>query len=272
MSAPDLIKIADLGVSTVLHVRQLARTQIGTPLYLAPEIWKNRPYDQKCDMWSLGVLLYEMMTFTYPFTGRTQRDIAQRTCAGYFPQPRGYSSELTSILRRLLQVNPLLRPSVDELLNTQSVKKRMELISCCLDDNAAEGHDSGRLLSTIKVPRNMRNVNLPNPSYGKKANIVKPLEQRMHLKQGAPLRKQLSQISSPELKMICDRDWWSPNKRPKECLSDSENDDPNTHCVAPCEPRSARPVIQRPMPNLLPKPRRPGMAMVNPRLRHLAFR
>ena len=272
LSAPDLIKIADLGVSTVLHVRQLARTQIGTPLYLAPEIWKNRPYDQKCDMWSLGVLLYEMMTFTYPFTGRTQRDIAQRTCAGYFPQPRGYSSELTSILRRLLQVNPLLRPSVDELLNTQSVKKRMELISCCLDDNAAEGHDSGRLLSTIKVPRNMRNVNLPNPSYGKKANIVKPLEQRMHLKQGAPLRKQLSQISSPELKMICDRDWWSPNKRPKECLSDSENDDPNTHCVAPCEPRSARPVIQKPMPNLLPKPRRPGMAMVNPRLRHLAFR
>lgn len=229
MSAPDLIKIADLGISTVLHhyphYQQLAKTQIGTPLYLAPEIWKKRPYDHKCDIWSLGVFLYEMMTFNFPFLGRTDRELSQRICSGYYVPPRGYSSDLISVLRRLLQVNPVNRPTVDDLLNLKCIKDRANLINSTIIPGYDEDIQSETvrkmiqpspsdscLLSTIKIPNNMRNMNLPRPMYGKRANIVKPLEQRMHLKQGAPVRKELGQISSPELKVICDKDWWSPNK------------------------------------------------------------
>ena len=45
----------------------MAKTKIGTPFVMAPEIWENRSYNQKSDIWSLGCVLYKMMTFRYPF-------------------------------------------------------------------------------------------------------------------------------------------------------------------------------------------------------------
>ena len=269
MSAPDLIKIADLGVSTVLHTTQLARTQIGTPLYLAPEVWKRRPYDSKCDMWSLGVLLYEMMTFTYPFTARTTQELAQRVCLGKYSIPRGYSSDLVAIVRRLLQVNPILRPSVDELLSTQCIKSRIGMLANFADDQAAL-EPSDKLLSTIKVPMNIRNLNLPAAAYSKKGQIVKPLEQRLHMKKGVALHKDVSVISSPELQLITDLDWWSPNKNGQEPLTErNENEVPPNQ-----RPLSQRPVL-RPMPPGIPQSRapryRPRNEAPNPRFHRPAI-
>lgn len=278
LSAPDLIKIADLGVSTVLRTTQLARTQIGTPLYLAPEVWKCKPYDSKCDMWSLGVLLYEMMTFNYPFLGRTQQDLARRICAGYYTPPRGYSSDLTSLVRRLLQVSPAMRPSVSEILDMQCVRQHMYLLTTTIQHEGEENIPQEKLLSTIKVPQNIKNVNLPNPSYGKKPNIVKPIEQRMHLKQGAPLRKELCMVSSPELKMIVDRDWWSPTKDSRA----PKTDDDIKPVMSPTSVRGQ--YCYRPV-----KPQKPGVAdclhweappaqrkheivPINPRFRRMALR
>ena len=67
----DIVKIGDLGIAKVLK-NNVAQTQIGTPHYMAPEIWKNRPYTLAADVWSLGCLLYEMLTYTV----RRQTDLA----------------------------------------------------------------------------------------------------------------------------------------------------------------------------------------------------
>jgi serine/threonine protein kinase len=48
----------------------LARTQIGTPYYMAPEICQDRAYGDKADVWSLGILLYEMCALEVPYNGR----------------------------------------------------------------------------------------------------------------------------------------------------------------------------------------------------------
>ena len=45
----------------------LAKTKIGTPLVMAPEIWEGMKYNQKSDIWSLGCVLFKMMTLHYPF-------------------------------------------------------------------------------------------------------------------------------------------------------------------------------------------------------------
>lgn len=58
----DVVKVGDLGIAKKLK-GGLAHTQIGTPHYMPPEVWKNRPYSYETDMWSLGCLLYEMMTY-----------------------------------------------------------------------------------------------------------------------------------------------------------------------------------------------------------------
>lgn len=211
ISAPDIVKIGDLGISTILETKQLTRTQIGTPLYLAPEIWKRRPYNHKCDMWSLGILLYEMMTFSYPFIGSDAQDLANRVCLGKFILPsRRYSNDLITIVRRLLQVNPLLRPSVKDLLNLQCVQQKMAIVDALIEKDI--GVPNEKLLSTIRVPGNLKNINLPDPAYNKRANIVKPIDQRLHCKKGVPVHKKLNIVSSPELQMIADHDWWSPNR------------------------------------------------------------
>ena len=273
ISAPDLVKIADLGVSTVLRTHQLARTQIGTPLYLAPEVWKRRPYDNKCDMWSLGVLLYEMMTFSYPFVGRTTQELAQRICIGKYTLPQGrYSNDMISVLRRLLQVNPVLRPSVDEILGLQVVRSRLSMLEPFIEEDEVVREEPRKLLATIKVPFNMRNVNLPNPAYGRRAEIVKPLEQRMHMKRGVPVKKELQLVSSPELQMIADHDWWSPNKGPGQDGAQTPN-----VVLEEIEQELARPQSQRPGPRasirqskpFVPRPVNaiPKNPIANPKLR-----
>ena len=47
----------------------LVETQTGTPYYASPEVWKDEPYNEKSDIWSLGCILYEMATFRPPFNG-----------------------------------------------------------------------------------------------------------------------------------------------------------------------------------------------------------
>lgn len=60
----DMVKIGDLGIAKILKNNAAAQTQIGTPHYMAPEIWKGKPYTYGADVWSLGCLLYEMLTYS----------------------------------------------------------------------------------------------------------------------------------------------------------------------------------------------------------------
>ena len=54
----------------------MAKTQIGTPYYVSPELWKNKPYNAKSDIWALGCLLYEMITGKPPFDSNDMRGLA----------------------------------------------------------------------------------------------------------------------------------------------------------------------------------------------------
>ena len=57
------IKIGDMNVSKRLSKKGQLQTQIGTPYYMSPEIWNNRPYDWSSDMWALGCMFYEVRMF-----------------------------------------------------------------------------------------------------------------------------------------------------------------------------------------------------------------
>merc|ERR1719238_1317288 len=82
MCSNTRLKLGDLGVAKVLkHEQALASTQVGTP------------YNAKCDMWSLGCLLYELCTFRPPFEAESMESLARKIIRGKFDQiPAGYSS------------------------------------------------------------------------------------------------------------------------------------------------------------------------------------
>lgn len=213
LCAPDLVKIGDLGISTILHQHQFAKTQIGTPLYLAPEIWRRRPYDAKCDMWSLGVVLYEMLNFSFPFIANSTEELGRRILAGRIgPIRHGYSAEIQSVVSLLLQANPDNRPTSEELMNLPCMQSRMHLITQMFAEEPQFSSDSAQILPTIKVPRKINQCAFPRPSYEEDKELVRPIAERLHVKGGPATEKDADMISTRELIQVADHDWWSPKK------------------------------------------------------------
>jgi len=89
------LKLGDLNVSKV-QKKDYAYTQTGTPYYTSPEVWQNRPYDSKCDVWSLGCVLYEVTTLEPPFKANSMEDLYKKVLKGVFPpiNLQRYSSDL----------------------------------------------------------------------------------------------------------------------------------------------------------------------------------
>eukprot|EP00764_Aduncisulcus_paluster_P010436 gnl/Carplike_NY0171/3635_a4910_338.p1 GENE.gnl/Carplike_NY0171/3635_a4910_338~~gnl/Carplike_NY0171/3635_a4910_338.p1 ORF type:complete len:546 (+),score=49.03 gnl/Carplike_NY0171/3635_a4910_338:133-1638(+) len=173
------IKIGDLGVARVLKGKNsLAKTSIGTPYYISPEIWRNVPYDAKSDIWSLGCLLYEMLTFKHPFDGRDMRGLAHAVLQGkYHPIPSRYSRELASIVAWCLQRDSSKRPSIDEILVHPAIRSRLSTLP--LSPSIVGSTTPHSLCPTIKLGKRfgavrvrgepiLRDVKLPSPAYEKR--------------------------------------------------------------------------------------------------------
>ena len=80
------IKLGDFGIARVLSsTKDNAKTMVGTPYYLSPEIIENKPYSFKSDIWALGVLLYEMCTLRPPFDESSLHFLALKIVRGVYP-------------------------------------------------------------------------------------------------------------------------------------------------------------------------------------------
>ena len=73
-----MLKIADFGFARSLPSTALAETLCGSPLYMAPEILRYEKYDARADLWSVGTVLYEMMTGKPPFRASNHVDLLRR--------------------------------------------------------------------------------------------------------------------------------------------------------------------------------------------------
>ena len=119
-------KIGDLNVSKVTRAG-VGHTQTGTPYYASPEVWKDSPYDNKSDIWSLGCVLYEMIALKPPFRAQDMEGLYKRVIKGQYSRiPDRFSNDLFQIVQFLLQVNPKLRPSCEQILNHPIIQKRIE--------------------------------------------------------------------------------------------------------------------------------------------------
>lgn len=114
-----LVKIGDFGIAKRFEfTMQKAMTLIGTPYYLSPEIVENKGYSYKSDIWSLGVLLYEMMALKMPFDANSLPMLTLKIMKGnYSPLPGSFSKDLRILVGRMLNVDPDKRPSADEILS-----------------------------------------------------------------------------------------------------------------------------------------------------------
>ena len=122
-----IVKVGDFGIAKGLKSTwDKAKTMVGTPYYLSPEIINNQPYDSKSDIWALGVLLYELMTFKMPFNAVSLPLLSIKINRGvYAPPPGIYSSELKDLLKKCLTLDPKGRPTINEILQLPLIKERI---------------------------------------------------------------------------------------------------------------------------------------------------
>uniref|UniRef100_A0A6Q2ZF82 non-specific serine/threonine protein kinase n=1 Tax=Esox lucius TaxID=8010 RepID=A0A6Q2ZF82_ESOLU len=121
------IQLGDFGIARVLNSTvELARTCIGTPYYLSPEICENKPYNNKSDVWALGCVLYEMCTLKHAFEAGNMKNLVLKIIRGsYPPVSMHYSQDLRTLMGLLFRRNPRERPSVNSILDKPFLSHRI---------------------------------------------------------------------------------------------------------------------------------------------------
>ena len=127
MNKNGKIKLGDFGIARVLqHTSDWAKTAIGTPYYLSPEIWQEIPYNQKSDVWSLGWILYEMVTLRHAFDANSMKGLVLKILRGTYPEiPSWYSQDLKDLISSMLIKDPIKRPSINKVLEMDFLKSRI---------------------------------------------------------------------------------------------------------------------------------------------------
>ena len=190
-------KLGDLNVSKVAR-RGLGYTQTGTPYYASPEVWKDQPYDNKSDIWSLGCVLYEMITLRPPFRAQNMEGLYNKVIKGQFSRiPDRFSNELFEIVKLLIQINTDSRPSCDEILRNPIIQKRIEYFKSFTGEQ--ENEDKA-LLQTIRIPKNLLFLSdkLPKPNYSKHMRSSNSVADKLNIKN----YRSFSKKSDFEIKQI----------------------------------------------------------------------
>ena len=177
LTKDGIVKIGDLNVSKILTKMVTTNTQTGTPYFASPEIWNDQPYDYKCDIWSVGCIIYEMASLHVPFRGVSMQNLYKNVLRGIYQQiPFRYSDDLKQIIKSILVVNPEKRPSAKELLENPIIKKKIEEFE--LEGNKdlvrKNSGEKAKLMKTIKIPVNMSQINreLPQKKYEKNEMLL----------------------------------------------------------------------------------------------------
>mmetsp|Transcript_38407 Transcript_38407/g.121365 ORF Transcript_38407/g.121365 Transcript_38407/m.121365 type:complete len:358 (+) Transcript_38407:509-1582(+) len=120
------VKIGDMGISKIMGTNsQFAQTLVGTPYYLAPELCEGQQYNEKADMWALGIVLYECCTNgERPFEASNLAPLVFKIMNKQVPDVLGYSPELTQMVALLLKKNMHQRASSHDILTHPTVTKK----------------------------------------------------------------------------------------------------------------------------------------------------
>ncbi|KAJ7646667.1 kinase-like domain-containing protein [Roridomyces roridus] len=161
---PPIVKVADFGLAKIVDSVTMLRTMCGTPSYLAPEVvtqQNNSGYDSLVDSWSVGVILFSMLSNTNPFLENSVDDlktrIAERTIdwtvldsLRYGPEERPLSDQVRDFLYRLLDFDPRQRMRLSDALRHPWLNNYQFVHSDTIDYSLYNG-ESGTLVEDVSM-------------------------------------------------------------------------------------------------------------------------
>lgn len=121
MTSENEIKVGDFGLSTMSLEYTSTKTHCGTLPNMAVEMQTNEEYDSRCDVFSLGCVLYEMAAKTSPFHGNESRMLKQKLTQEYRPIDKSYSKDIHLLIDSMLNLREK-RPSINEVLKNNFIE------------------------------------------------------------------------------------------------------------------------------------------------------
>jgi serine/threonine protein kinase len=122
-SEESVPKLVDFGLSKIIGPQETAVDPFGTVGYAAPEILRKQPYSKSVDIWSLGVIVYILISGKQPFTGKDQQDVMRQTVYDpvNFTDPKWLfiSNSARLLIKSMLMKNPEERISLEEVLQSE---------------------------------------------------------------------------------------------------------------------------------------------------------
>ncbi|KAI5753877.1 hypothetical protein M8J77_004072 [Diaphorina citri] len=118
-SKGNLLKLSDFGISKLLNTTNNARSIVGTPSYLSPELCLGKPYSTQSDIWAMGCVLYFMTTHKIAFQASNLGSIVNNILHGVLTDLQDqdtYDERLPRLIANMLEREPEHRPSTDQLM------------------------------------------------------------------------------------------------------------------------------------------------------------
>ncbi|XP_025768761.1 serine/threonine-protein kinase Nek11 [Puma concolor] len=212
----NLLKIGDFGVSRLLMGScDLATTLTGTPHYMSPEALKHQGYNTKSDIWSLACILYEMCCMNHAFTGSNFLSIVLKIVEGDTPSlPQRYPRELNTIMERMLNKSPSLRPSAIEILKIPYIDEQLQHLMCRYSEMTLEDKNLNCQEEAAQIINAMqKKIHLQTLRALSEVQKMTPRE-RMRLR-----KLQAADEKARKLKKLAEEKYEENNKRMQELRS-----------------------------------------------------
>ncbi|XP_033104478.1 serine/threonine-protein kinase Nek11-like isoform X2 [Anneissia japonica] len=120
----NMIKIGDVGISRVLTGADSTWSFVGTPCYMCPEIMEGKMYNNKCDIWAVGCILFEICALRCAFEGD---NFMNKIFNVQLPDiPQTYHQDVQELIHILIVKDPIKRPSATEILDIAFVARHLE--------------------------------------------------------------------------------------------------------------------------------------------------
>lgn len=182
------VLLADYGWSNFKKDEDVRKTFCGTPEYIAPEMLRKEAHDHRIDIWSVGVLMFELLAGYSPFSARSNNDLYLNIKKLRIHWPNDFPPIAKNLVLSILKLNPKERPSLEEILNHKWFQQT-KIIKPLLENNLHTEKDlfiyhlmgnfnediNGKLNILLKISKENENAIMKKPE-DKKPNIIQQIK------------------------------------------------------------------------------------------------